>query len=362
MLGFRRRRVCPSAGFTTLVVSIGLAAGLASAPASNVAASQPSNSAGLLDRIPPDFVRMRLEQAATDRAWRLASSGYMRMDKITYRSRAGGLNIPAFVFQPLHTQAPRTAAALIWIHENIRGHLYEHYIPYVREATSRGYVVIAPEYRGSIGYGQSFYDAIDYGGAEVDDVVSAANALATQYPEVNPARLGIIGWSHGGLIGMLALVRNPTMFRAGAAIVPVSNLLQRIALKGDRQRIAIDPQNRFGGPPSERHEVYVDRSPLFQVEKLRAPLLVHVAENDQDVNIEESRPLVDALRARKPALSETKIYKNPAGGHLFDRLVDPVSWLPQNTDDQRDSWIRVWGFFERHLVPAAEQAAAITAH
>ena len=55
--------------------------------------------------------------------------------------------------------------ALVWVHEDIRGHLYEHYIPYIREATARGYVVIAPEYRGSIGYGQAFYDAIDYGGA-----------------------------------------------------------------------------------------------------------------------------------------------------------------------------------------------------
>ncbi len=57
------------------------------------------------------------------------------------------------------------------MHENIRGHLYEHYIPYVREAVTRGYVVIAPEYRGSIGYGQELYEAIDYGGAEIDDVV-----------------------------------------------------------------------------------------------------------------------------------------------------------------------------------------------
>ena len=50
------------------------------------------------------------------------------------------------------------------MHENIRGHLYEHYIPYIREATAKGYIVIAPEYRGSIGYGKAFYDAIDYGG------------------------------------------------------------------------------------------------------------------------------------------------------------------------------------------------------
>src|SRR5262245_3801896 len=94
----------------------------------------------------PDFDQMLRDQAATDRRWREASAGFMRMDKITYRS--GDLEVPAFVFQPLDT-TPRSHAALVWVHENIRGHLYEHYIPYVREAAMRGYVVIAPEYRGS---------------------------------------------------------------------------------------------------------------------------------------------------------------------------------------------------------------------
>ena len=52
--------------------------------------------------------------------------------------------------------------ALVWVHEDIRGHLYEHYIPYIRQAVARGYVVIAPEYRGSIGYGRDMlHDAID---------------------------------------------------------------------------------------------------------------------------------------------------------------------------------------------------------
>lgn len=297
----------------------------------------------------PNFDQMRRDQEATDRAWRTASDGYMRMEKITYRSRLGDLNIPAFVFEPLAAAAPRTRPALVWVHENIRGHLYEHYIPYVREATSRGFVVIAPEYRGSIGYGKAFYDAIDYGGAEVDDVVTATTVLGAKFPQVDPSRIGIIGWSHGGMIALLAVGREPLAFKAAAAIVPVSNLFQRLAWKGDRQRLAFDPNNRFGGPPAERQEVYKERSPLFQVDKLRIPLLVHMADNDADVNIEEGMQLIDALAARKPALAETKVYSSPLGGHLFDRLVDSRTWVPQNTPDQRDSWNRVWTFFERRL-------------
>src|SRR6185436_15443217 len=123
----------------------------------------------------------------TDEAWRTAAAGYMRVEKISYKSSADGLTIPAFVFRPLNPGGPHAYRAIVWVHENIRGHLYEHYIPYVREATARGFVVIAPEYRGSIGYGKPFYDAIDYGGAEVDDVTGAAAALAAKYPQVDPA-------------------------------------------------------------------------------------------------------------------------------------------------------------------------------
>ena len=99
------------------------------------------------------------------------------------------------------------------MHENVRGHLYEHYIPYVREATARGFVVIAPEYRGSVGYGRALYDAIDYGGAEVDDVVTAASVVAIRYPQVDGSRVAIVGWSHGGMIALLSVFRNPERSR-----------------------------------------------------------------------------------------------------------------------------------------------------
>jgi dipeptidyl aminopeptidase/acylaminoacyl peptidase len=295
------------------------------------------------------------EQAETDRAWQLASEGYMRMEKITYRSSRGDLEIPAFVFRPLSTRGGGGRhPALVWVHEDIRGHLYEHHIPFIRDAVARGYVVIAPEYRGSIGYGRAFYDAIDYGGAEVEDVVTAVSVLRNQYPDVAPDQIGIIGWSHGGLIALLSIFRYPTTFRAAAALEPVTNLFHRLARKGvEAQRRAIDPQNRFGGGPSERPDVYRYRSPLFHVDDLRIPLLVHIADNDEDVNIDEAMPLVDALRARKPELSDVKVYRSPPGGHLFDRRVSPATRQPENTPDQRDAWSRIWNFFDAQLEPAA---------
>ena len=309
----------------------------------------------------PDSEYMVRQQADTDRTWRAASEGFMQMEKITYRSKAGDLDIPAFVFQPLRLRGAKGHAALVWVHEGIRGHLGETYIPFIREAASKGYVVIAPEYRGGIGYGKAFYDAIDYGGREVDDVVTAVSVLRTKYPHVDPARIGVIGWSHGGMITLLSITRNQTMFKAAVAIVPVTNLFQRLAWKGAEYQHIIDPHNRLGGSPSERRQIYKDRSPLYGVDKLQVPLLVHVARNDDDVNIEEDMQLVDALRSRKPHLAETKVYDNPPGGHIFDRRVDPATWQPESSPDQRDSWNRVWAFLERNLDPVHDSGGPTSA-
>src|SRR4051794_38113539 len=162
-----------SKGFQLTIACLALAtiggwrAGTAAGTQPSGGSLQASGSQAQPDAARPDFARMVREQAETDRAWQLASEGYMRMEKITYRSSRGDLEIPAFVFRPL-ARGGRRHPAIVWVHEDIRGHLYEHHIPFIRDAVARGYVVIAPEYRGSIGYGRTFYDAIDYGGAEVE--------------------------------------------------------------------------------------------------------------------------------------------------------------------------------------------------
>ncbi len=351
------------------------AASPAPAAASPASATSPAQGGGGRGAQTPEQIRAARDreveaQKTTDATWRKASEGVMKMEKITYASRAGGMTIPAFVFSPLQPRGPKGHPALVWVHPDIRGHVYEYYIPYVQDAVRRGYVVIAPEYRGSFGYGAQHYDAIDYGGMEVEDVTSAVDYLK-RMPIVDMDRIGIIGWSHGGMITLLAAEREPRMFKAVAALVPVTNLFQRLAWNGVEQRkAAIDPQNRYGGLPNEKRDEYKRRSPIYQIDSIQSPLLVHVTRNDADVVIEEAQQLIDALRARKPFLTETRVYENPLGGHLFDRMApatlpgtgrgggaprpdmtDLKSFEPTNTPEQRDSWNRVWAFLEWNLRP-----------
>src|SRR5690348_8258049 len=83
---------------------------------------QPAARSDALGAHQPNFDRLARQQAETDQAWRAASDGFMRMQKITFRSRVGDLDIPAFVFEPLADNGRRAHPALVWVHEDVRGH------------------------------------------------------------------------------------------------------------------------------------------------------------------------------------------------------------------------------------------------
>ena len=309
-----------------------------------------------------DFARDVRQKADEDARYAALCAGTLECQKVKYRSSVGDLDVPAHLFQPLASRGPRAHAAMVWVHGGVHGNWGLTMFPFVKEAVARGYVIVAPEYRGSTGYGEAYHRAIDYGGYEVDDVMSAVDYLKT-LPHVDPARIGIMGWSHGGYIALLSVFRDVTPFKAAAAIVPVTNLVFRLSYKGPEYQWEFATQERLRGLPFERREEYIRRSPLYQVDKLRIPLLVHVATNDTDVDFVEDQQIVDALRSRKADLAETKIYVDPppwgpGAGHGFSRRVDPKTLQRVDTAEQVDSWNRVWAFFEWQLRPSDDPSKA----
>ncbi len=282
------------------------------------------------------------------------SRGVMEFQKVRYKSRVDGLEIPAYLFAPL-VKNPAKHAALVWVHGGVHGDWNQLMLPFVKEAVQRGYVVITPDYRGSTGYGEDYYKAIDYGGKEVDDVLSAVDYLQT-LPYVDMDRLGIMGWSHGGFITSHILFRGDIPFKAGAAIVPVTNLIFRLSDHGPGYQRDYAPQPGIQGLPFEKPDEYIKRSPIYHVQNLKVPMLVHVATNDCDVFFREDQQMVYTLRAMKPDLAETKIYIDPPPGgggcgHTFSRRVDPRTLERMDTPEQNDSWERTWTFFEWNLRP-----------
>jgi dienelactone hydrolase len=184
-------------------------------------------------------------------------------------------------------------------------------------------------------------------------------------PHVDTDRVGVMGWSHGGYITSLLLIRPNNPFKAGAAIVPVTNLFFRLSYKGPSYQRSFSTQRGLQGLPFEKREEYIRRSPLYGVDSLKVPLLVHVATNDEDVNYVEDQQMVDALRSRKPDLSETKTYVDPhpwgsSVGHAFSRRVDPETLARVDSPAQIDSWNRTWVFFEWNLRPYEDRSKPVT--
>ena len=317
-------------------------------------------SADPADHNQRNFERDIAAKKATDSIYAARSRGVMEFRKISYRSKAGDMDVPAYLFAPLNKRGARGHAAMVWVHGGVHGDWNQVMFPFVKEAVERGYVIVAPDYRGSNGYGAAHYNAIDYGGKEVDDVMGAYDYLKT-LPYVDGDRVGVMGWSHGGFIASHLVMRETTPFKAAAAIVPVTNLVFRLGYKGPGYQRSFSTQQALRGLPHEKREEYIKRSPLYQVEKLNVPILVHVATNDTDVDYVEDQQMVWKLRALKPELAETKVYVDPApwggsGGHAFSRRVDPNTLQRVDSPAQIDSWNRTWVFFEWILRPYEDKS------
>ncbi len=282
------------------------------------------------------------------------------LKKIIYKSRVDGLDIPAYLFQPSNPRGPKGHPALVWVHGGVHSNFGSSSIPFIRQMVDRGYIVIAPDYRGSTGYGEAFHEAIDYGGYEVDDCLTAIDYLTASLPHVDPDRIGMIGWSHGGFITLHSLIRDQgKVLKCGFAGVPVTNLVFRLSYKGPGYEENFVNQTRIGGEVHQKRDIYIERSPVYHVDKIKVPVMVHVATNDQDVNYVEDQMMIHALEYHIPRLAETKVYVDPPGGHSFDRLVNKEKTAPQNTEAQRDSWNRIWTFLEANLKPYLDGAGRI---
>jgi dipeptidyl aminopeptidase/acylaminoacyl peptidase len=191
-------------------------------------------------------------------------------------------------------------------------------------------------------------------------VASAYEYLRT-LTHVDTARVGVMGWSHGGFIASHLVFREQHPFKGAAAIVPVTNLVFRLGYKGPRYQRGFATQEALRGLPHEKPDEYIKRSPLYGVERLKVPILVHVATNDTDVNYVEDQQMVWKLRALKPDLAETKVYVDPAPwgssvGHAFSRRVDDTTLERVDSPEQIDSWNRTWTFFEWILRPYEDRS------
>jgi dipeptidyl aminopeptidase/acylaminoacyl peptidase len=235
---------------------------------------------------------------------------------VSYKS-FDGLEIAAFLYRPQKSNG----AAILYPHGGPKDQYIYAWDELAQYFTAKGYTYLAPNYRGSTGYGQEFeranYD--NWGVGDMQDCLHGSKLLKT-IKGVNPDRIGISGGSYGGYLAMASLSNDPEyLFACGISKYGDSNLLSSWALCEKRLRLYTEI---FLGHPSAKFEVYQKGSPINAVKNVKKPLLILHGLLDTVVPPEASEEWVEALR-REGKVFEYKTYGNEPHGFLrHENLLD----------------------------------------
>jgi dipeptidyl aminopeptidase/acylaminoacyl peptidase len=193
--------------------------------------------------------------------------------------------------------------------------LYEDaYMPEVQAYVDAGFLVAMPNYRGSTGYGRAWRDALtgDPGFTDVDDVTAGLRDLLRR-PDVDGDRAVIAGWSWGGYITLMELGRNPDLWRAGLAGVPVGDYVGAY----EQEAPALQAMDRalVGGTPDEKPDLYRRASPITYAGNVRAPVLFVIGDNDSRCPLGQALAYVDRVAA---AGTPHEVYRYTTGHGSLD--------------------------------------------
>jgi dipeptidyl aminopeptidase/acylaminoacyl peptidase len=247
----------------------------------------------------------------------------------------------SYVFIPKSIDLSKKYPLLVLPHGGVHADFTTYYIHIIKELMAQGYIVVAPEYRGSTGYGRKLWEQIDYGGLEVQDAYASRNYMIENYEFVDKNRVGILGWSHGGLISLMNVFEYPNDYKCAYAGVPVSDLIARMGYQTDRYRALFSADYHIGKTANEDVAEYRRRSPAWNAHKLKTPLLVHTNTNDDDVYVLEVEHLIKSLKAEGKSF-EYEIFQDVPGGHSFNRM---------DTKHAKEVRLKVYAFLAKYLNP-----------
>jgi len=228
----------------------------------------------------------------TPRVYEVNLSELAKPKSIWYKS-SDGLNIHAWYLLAGYGSPPYPA--VVWPHGGPWWQTYDTWSPYLQSISQSGFAVLAPNFRGSTGYGAEFrnMDLSDAGGGDLEDVVSGAKWLAKQ-PEIDSSKIAIMGGSYGGFMTLIALTKKPEVFAAGVAFVPVTDWLEMYGLSDAAFRKFME--ELFEGSPEKREKLYRDSSPITYISQIKAPVLVSCGRHDSRCPIQPIEKFVQKLK------------------------------------------------------------------
>jgi dipeptidyl aminopeptidase/acylaminoacyl peptidase len=317
------------------------------------AAPTPPSAAGAA-LAAPNQGQDELMKHVDDLMWHVLLGDIAEIDKVEYTSlpptripnpKAPGAGNPliirAYTFIPKNLDKSKKQPLIVFCHQGIHANEDTRDAHVFRELIEQGYSIIASDYRGSTGYGRGFYEDIDYGGREVDDVFIGMQWMLENHTFLDAKRVGIIGWSHGGLITLMNIFQHPKDYAVAYAGVPASDLVARMGYEPAAYAALYSAPYHIGKSVRDDVMEYRKRSPVYHAKELATPLLIHTNTNDEDVNVLEVENLIAALKAEGKKF-EYKIYQDAPGGHYFNRI---------DTKLAKDSRHEVYLFLAGYLKP-----------
>ena len=253
-----------------------------------------------------------------------------------YPSRDGKWTISALVYVPYNLPRQAVSPAIVYVHGGPTSQTVNSFSRIIQYMANQGYIVIAPNYRGSTGYGKEFQQAnlFDMGGGDLQDVLAAADWIK-QTGYVDPKKLILMGGSYGGYMTMMGVTKAPDVWAGGVPIVPFVNWFTEIE---NEDPVLQQSDLATMGDPVKNKALFEDRSPINFIDRVKAPLLLLAGGHDPRCPKTEAQQVVDAIKKRGGVV-EYKVYENE--GHGFARV-----------ENQIDAYKRVAEFLKAHVPPA----------
>jgi len=255
---------------------------------------------------------------------------------VHYPSRDRKWMISAFLYVPFNMARNGQNAAIVYIHGGPTSQTMNSFNRFIQYAVNQGYMVLAPNYRGSTGYGKEFQQAnlFDMGGGDLQDILAGVDWIK-QTGHLDPRKIAVMGGSYGGYLSMMAVTKAPEVWAAGVPIVPFVNWSTEIA---NEDPVLRESDIATMGDPVKNKALLDDRSPINFIDQIKAPLLLLAGGHDPRCPKSETLQVVDAIKKRGGTV-DYKIYDHE--GHGFARV-----------ENQIDAYKRVADFLLAHVVPA----------
>jgi len=244
-----------------------------------------------------------------------------------------GKRISALLWMPYNLKRDGSSPGVVLPHGGPAGQSVDSFSRTAAALASRGYVCIAPNVRGSTGYGIAFQQANhqDLGGGDLEDEVYAVRLLtATGY--VDAKKIGITGGSYGGFMTLMAIGKKPELWAAG---VEQFGIIDWLTMLEHEDAALQEYEKSLLGDPVKDRAAYENASPIKYLRNATAPLLVLQGENDIRVPKEEADQVVRLL---KDAGKTVDAHYYAKEGHGFARR-----------ENQIDAITRTVAWFDRYL-------------